>query len=74
MKQTESPASRSASTQSESENVPRTIKEFLQFTLRQIVVHRKWLLLPLWVLLVVVGLMLVLTYDSHLLPVIYLAF
>lgn len=54
--------------------IPRTVKEFVGFTFRQIVLQRKWVLLPLWVILAVVAVMLVLTGNSHLLPVIYLAF
>ena len=54
--------------------VPRTITGFLRVTFRRIVSQRKWMLLPLWVLLAVVAILLVLSGGSSLLPVIYLAF
>ena len=58
----------------EPEKVPRTIGGFLLFVLKQIVRQRKWLLLPLWVILAVVGVLLLLSGGSSLLPVIYIAF
>lgn len=66
--------SKDPSSQRASEHVPRTIKEFLRRTFRRIVSQRKWMLLPLWVLLAVVAILLVLSGGSSLLPVIYLAF
>lgn len=56
------------------EAVPRTIGGFLVFTFREILKRRKWLLLPVWVLLAVVGVLLLLSGGSTLLPVIYIAF
>ena len=56
------------------ERIPRTISGFLLFVLKQIVRQRKWLLLPLWVILAVVGVLLLLSGGSSLLPVIYIAF
>lgn len=58
----------------EPEKVPRTIGGFLLFVFKQIVRQRKWLLLPLWVILAVVGVLLLLSGGSSLLPVIYIAF
>ncbi len=58
----------------ESEKVPRTIGGFLLFVLKQIMRQRKWLLLPLWVILAVIGVLLLLSGGSSLLPVIYIAF
>ena len=54
--------------------IPRTLGGFLMFTLKGIIKRRKWLLLPVWVLLAVVGVLLLLSGGSSLLPVIYIAF
>lgn len=54
--------------------LPRTIPALLGFTFRRIVAKRKWLLLPLWVLLVSLALVVMFTGHPNLLPVIYLAF
>ena len=53
---------------------PRTLKEFLTLLWREIVTQRRWFLIPLWILLALLGLMLVLTGNPHLLPAIYIAF
>lgn len=53
---------------------PKTTKEFLLFVLHGIVRKKKWFLLPVWVLLVMVGILLMVTGNSHLLPAIYIAF
>lgn len=53
---------------------PRTIGAFLLFVLKKIIARRKLMLLPLWVLLAVVGVLLLLSGGSSLLPVIYIAF
>lgn len=55
-------------------NPPRTLGVFLLMLWRQIVAQRRWLLVPLWVLLALVGLLLLLTGNPHLLPAIYIAF
>ena len=65
---------RSEADVAETEHIPRTIGGFLRFTFRQIVIRRRWALLPLWVLLAAVAILLVLSGNTHLLPVIYLAF
>jgi hypothetical protein len=53
---------------------PRKTKEFVYFMFAEIVRKRKWFLLPVWVLLVVVAVILFLTGNTHLLPAIYIAF
>lgn len=53
---------------------PRTLQQFLFMLWRQIVSQRRWLLIPLWVLLALIGLLLILTGNPHLLPAIYIAF
>ena len=54
--------------------VPRTVWGFTGFILKEIVAQRKWLLLPLWVLLAACALLIILGSGSSLLPVIYIAF
>jgi hypothetical protein len=54
--------------------VPRTIPGFLRLVLRRIMERRKWWLLPLWVVLVVLGILILLSGGSYLLPAIYIAF
>ena len=54
--------------------VPGTIRGFLRATLAQIISQRRWMLLPLWVLLCVTGILLILSGNAHLVPVIYLGF
>lgn len=53
---------------------PRTLKEFLSLLWLQIVAQRRWALVPVWILLALLGLLLVLSGNSHLLPAIYIAF
>ena len=56
------------------EAIPRDVWGFLTYILRRIVQRRKWLLLPLWMLLAVVGILLFLSGGSSVLPLIYIAF
>jgi hypothetical protein len=51
-----------------------SLKRFLSYIFREIIRQRKWLLLPLWLLLALIGVLLVLSGNAQLLPVIYLAF
>lgn len=53
---------------------PGRLWEFLKETLLAIVTQRRWLLLPLWVLMAVLAILLALTGNSALLPAIYIAF
>lgn len=50
-----------------------SISTFLGWSLGRILAKRRWLLLPLWLLLALVGLLILLSGGSALLPVIYLA-
>lgn len=54
--------------------VPRTIWGFTGFVFREILAQRKWLLLPVWILLAACALLIFLGAGSSLLPVIYIAF
>lgn len=54
--------------------IPRTIPGFIIFIFKEIFAQRKWLLLPVWILLAAVGLVILLGGGSSLLPVIYIAF
>ncbi len=57
--------------QKKQEKIPTNTKDFVLFLLYRIIEQKKWMLLPLWVLLVFVALLLVLTGNTHLLPAIY---
>jgi hypothetical protein len=61
-------------TTDEPAKVPRTLGKFLVFLLTRIVEERKWWMLPIWVLAVIVGLVLYLSGGGAMLPAIYLAF
>lgn len=50
------------------------MKAFLLWLLGEIASKRKWLLLPLWILLAALAILLALTGNPNLLPSIYLAF
>ena len=52
----------------------KDVLRFLKDLLKEIFVQRRWFLLPLWILLSLLGLLLILTGNSALLPVIYIAF
>ena len=54
--------------------IPRSILGFIGFVFKEIRAQRKWLLLPVWILLAAIGLILLLGGGSSLLPVIYIAF
>jgi hypothetical protein len=53
---------------------PNRLWEFLKETLLAIISQRRWLLLPLWVLMAILAILLALTGNSALLPAIYIAF
>lgn len=53
---------------------PRTLPQFLLMLWREIVIQKRWALIPLWILLAMIGLLLILTGNPHLLPAIYIAF
>lgn len=50
-----------------------SVKSYLKHLLKEIVRQKRWALMPVWLLLAIVGLILVLTGNAHLLPAIYLA-
>ncbi len=52
--------------------IRRTLPGLLTFLLQESVRQKKWLLLPLWVLLAAVGLILFLGGGSFILPAIYI--
>lgn len=54
--------------------IPRTMTGFMRFVLKEIVIQRKWLLLPFWILLLAIGIFILLGGGSALLPAIYIAF
>jgi hypothetical protein len=56
------------------DKVPRTIPGFLRYMFVQLVTRRRWILLPLWILLALIGLLLLLSGNSALLPGIYIGF
>ena len=58
----------------EGRKIPATTKEFMLFMLYRIIEKKKWMLLPLWALLLAIALVLVLSGNVHLLPAIYIAF
>lgn len=53
---------------------PRDLRSFVKGLLREIVAQRRWLLLPLWLLLALLAVVLVTTGNSYLLPALYIAF
>lgn len=53
--------------------IPRDIRGFLRFTAKEIIRKKRWMLIPFWLVLAVVGVILVLSGNAHLLPAIYLA-
>lgn len=54
--------------------IPRTVWGFTTFIAREIVVQKKWFLLPVWILLLGLALMILVGGSSALLPAIYIAF
>ena len=55
-------------------DIPRSIGGFTLFVLREILAQKKWLLLPVWLLLAALALLILIGGGSTLLPVIYIAF
>jgi hypothetical protein len=53
---------------------PRKTIPFLMFLLRRILETKKYWLIPYWILLLTIGIILLLTGNSALLPAIYIAF
>lgn len=53
---------------------PHTILGFTKYLLKEIVTQRKWLLLPVWVLLAACALAIAFGGASTILPAIYIAF
>ncbi len=51
---------------------PRTIGRLIFYILRETLRQKKWILLPLWILLICIGIILVLTGNSFILPAIYI--
>ncbi|GEM_PF-4876363 len=51
----------------------RTIPQLLKVIVKEIFKQKKWVLLPLWVLLAIIGLLLIFAGSSYLLPAIYIA-
>jgi hypothetical protein len=56
------------------ERMPKTIPKFLRFILQKTLAQGKWWLLPLWIVLAILGILLILSGNSYLLPAIYIAF
>ena len=54
-------------------DVPRTLKEFLQFLWTRISQSKKWWLLPFYLVLIALAIALVLSGNGALLPAIYVA-
>ena len=55
-------------------DIPKTLEGFLSFVLKEIVNQKKWLLLPLWILLLAIAMIIILGGSSSLLPAIYISF
>lgn len=53
-------------------SIPRKMGPFVIFVLKEILRQKKWLLLPLWVLLAAIGLFIILGGGSAILPAIYI--
>lgn len=51
---------------------PRTLTGLTIFFLKEILRKKKWILLPLWILLLSVALILVISGNSFILPAIYI--
>lgn len=60
--------------ENKSEKLPSSISEFLRQSLRLIIQNRKWALLPIWILLLILALVLLVTGHSAVLPAIYILF
>lgn len=54
--------------------IPRSLGAFTLFIFKEIFRQKKWLLLPVWILLVAIVLLIVLGSGSAILPAIYIAF
>ena len=53
---------------------PKTIFGFLYWMWKQIILKKKWWLLPIWALLLTIGMILFLSGHGSVLPAIYIAF
>ena len=58
----------------EPKKIPRTVTGLTFFILKEIFVQKRWLLLPIWVLLLSLALIIFLGGGSSILPAIYIAF
>lgn len=58
--------------QHDPKNIPRKMGPFIVFVLKEILRQKKWLLLPIWVLLAAIGLFIILGGGSAILPAIYI--
>ena len=54
--------------------VPHSIGKFVLFIGKEILIQKKWLLFPIWVLLCLLALLLLIGGATTLLPAIYIAF
>lgn len=53
---------------------PRSARKLLVYILKEIIRQRRWLLMPLWILLAGIVLIFFLSSGAYLIPAIYLAF
>jgi len=54
--------------------VPRSLWGFTLFILKEIKTQKKWVLLPVWVLLAAMAILILVSGGSSILPAIYIAF
>jgi hypothetical protein len=54
--------------------IPKTLFGFVSFVFAEILRQKKWLLLPIWILLAIIAVLIVLGGGSTILPAIYIAF
>jgi len=52
--------------------VKRTLPGMIIFLFKEILYQKKWILLPLWVLLAVIGIILLISGSSSILPAVYI--
>ncbi len=53
--------------------IPRSIWAFTVFILKEVIIQKRYLLLPLWILLFATAILILLGGGSSLLPAIYIA-